>query len=144
MAQRRSAADGARSDPHSRSAVEMAATVSSEYGHSLVDKHREGSATSDEVDHPKCAYGPPSARHPLRVYITPSMTVLDPLRLRYTMGSIVTKAKDLWVWAVMREIELSTPLQIDSEGGRWAGLAERRRPRHRRVPDAIAAHWRRD
>ena len=31
----------------------MAAAVSSEYGHSLVDKHREGSATSDEVDHPR-------------------------------------------------------------------------------------------
>ncbi len=51
--QRRSTADGARSDPHSRSALEVAAAVSSEYGHSLVDRHREGSATSDEVDHPR-------------------------------------------------------------------------------------------
>ena len=35
------------------SAEEFSSAISREFGHSLADKNREGSATSDEVHHPK-------------------------------------------------------------------------------------------
>lgn len=35
-----------------RSTEDMSAAVSREFGHSLADRHREGSATSDEVHQP--------------------------------------------------------------------------------------------
>lgn len=38
---------------NARSAEEVSAAVSREYGHTLADKYREGSGTSDEVVHPK-------------------------------------------------------------------------------------------
>lgn len=38
-----------------RSAKEVSAAVSRQYGHSLSNRFREGSGTSDEVSHPRCA-----------------------------------------------------------------------------------------